>query len=113
MHEMSLAEGVLRIVENAARDQGFTRVSAVRLEIGQLSSVEPEALRFCFEAVVRGSLAEGATLEILDVPGAGWCMPCAQTVPLAALYDSCPRCGGYQVQPTAGTEMRVKDLTVE
>ena len=60
MHEMSLAEGVLQIVEDAARSQGFSQVTAVRLEIGRLSSVEPEALRFCFDVVVRGSLAEGA-----------------------------------------------------
>ncbi|MGB7988921.1 MAG: hydrogenase maturation nickel metallochaperone HypA [Candidatus Methylophosphatis roskildensis] len=113
MHEMSLAEGVLQIVEEAAREQGFTRVRAIRLEIGQLSSVEVEALRFCFDAVTRATLAEGARLEIDTVPGAGWCMMCSASVPLPALYEACPRCGGYQVQPTAGTEMRVKDLEVD
>ena len=113
MHEMSLAEGVLDIIERAAREQGFSKVATVRLEIGRLSSVEPEALRFCFDAVVRGTIAEGATLEMLDVPGEGWCMQCGKTVPMAAHYDACPECGGYQVQATAGTEMRVKDLLVE
>jgi hydrogenase nickel incorporation protein HypA/HybF len=112
MHEMSLAEGVLQIVEDAARRQGFARVTAVRLEIGRLASVEPEALRFCFEAVVRGSLAEGARLEIVDTPGTGWCLQCSETVAIGALYDPCPRCGSYQVQPTGGTEMRVMDLEV-
>lgn len=113
MHEMSLAEGVLQIVEDAARAQGFSRVRAVRLEIGQLSSVEVEAMRFCFDAVIRDTLADGARLEIDRIPGAGWCMKCSENVPLPALYEACPRCGGYQVQPTAGTEMRVKDLEVD
>jgi hydrogenase nickel incorporation protein HypA/HybF len=113
MHEMSLAEGILQVVEDAAREQGFSRVRAVRLEIGQLSSVEVEALRFCFDAVTRASLAEGARLEIDRVPGAGWCMICSKTVPLPALYEACQYCGGYQIQPTAGTEMRVKDLEVD
>lgn len=113
MHEMSLAEGVLRIVEDAAKTHGFQRVAAVRLEIGRLSAVEPEALRFCFDAVVKGSVAEGAALEIEEVPGIGWCLPCSKSVPVAALYDPCPECGSYQVQPTGGTEMRVKDLAVE
>jgi len=112
MHEMSLAEGVLQIVEDAARSQGFSRVTAVRLEIGRLSSVEPEALRFCFDVVVHGSLAEGARLEIVDTPGTGWCLQCSETVPVNALYDPCPRCGSSQVQPTGGTEMRVRDLEV-
>ena len=112
MHEMSLADGVLQIVEDAARSQGFSQVTAVRLEIGRLSSVEPEALRFCFDVVVRGSLAEGARLEIVDIPGTGWCLQCRETVPVKALYDSCPRCGSSQVQPTGGTELRVRDLEV-
>ena len=94
----------------AAIDMGS---NSFRLEIGQLSSVEVEALRFCFDAVTRATLAEGARLEIDTVPGAGWCMMCSASVPLPALYEACPRCGGYQVQPTAGTEMRVKDLEVD
>ncbi len=113
MHEMSLAEGVLQLIEEAAREQGFTRVHAVRLEIGQLAGVEAEALCFCLDSVLQGSLAEGARIEVEHTPGAGWCMHCGRTVPLAALYDPCPHCGGYQVQPTDGMQMRVKDLLVE
>ena len=113
MHEMSLAEGVLQLIEDAARAQNFARVTVVCLEIGQLSSVERESLAFCFDAVTRDSIAEGARLEMLDVPGSGWCLPCGQSVAMEQLYDPCPRCGGYQVQVTGGTEMRVKELEVE
>ena len=116
MHEMSLAESVLQIVEEAARGQkeaGFVRIRAVFVEIGQLSSVEPEALRFCFEAVACGTLAEGARLEVIEVPGEGCCSHCQQTVRLAARYEPCPACGGYPVQATGGTEMRVKEIEVE
>ncbi|MCB1890267.1 MAG: hydrogenase maturation nickel metallochaperone HypA [Rhodocyclaceae bacterium] len=113
MHEMSLAEGIRGIVEQAATEGGFARVKSIVLEIGALSSVEVEALRFCFDAVMRDTVADGATMEVVDVPGAGWCMPCGETVPIAALYDPCPKCGSYQVQATAGTEMRVRELEVE
>ncbi len=113
MHEMSLAEGVLQLVEDTARREGARRVKTVVLEIGTLASVEVEALRFCFDAVTRGSLAEGATLEIHPVQGAGWCLPCGATVPLEERYGICPRCGSCQVQPTAGTEMRVKEIEID
>ena len=113
MHEMSLAEGILQLVEDTARRESARRVKTVVLEIGSLASVEVEALRFCFDAVTRGSLAEGAVLEIQTVAGAGWCLPCGETVPMAELYGACPRCGSYQVQPTAGTEMRVKEIEIE
>jgi hydrogenase nickel incorporation protein HypA/HybF len=62
MHEMALAEGMLEIVESTARASGATKVKRVWLEIGALSHVAPDALLFCFDAVTRGSLAEGATL---------------------------------------------------
>jgi len=110
MHEMSIAEGVLGIVEETARREGFRRVREVRLEIGTLAAVETEALRFCFDAVVRGSVAEGATLAIDETPGTAWCFDCSATVPLAARGEACPRCGGAVLQVNGGTEMRVKDL---
>lgn len=113
MHEMSLAEGVLQLVEETARREGAQRVKTVVLEIGRLSSVEPEALTFCFEAVARGGIAAGAALDIVDVPGTGWCMPCGETVALAETFGACPKCGSHQVQPTGGTEMRVKEIEIE
>lgn len=113
MHEMSLCEGVLKVLEQSARSQDFRRVKIVWLEIGALSSVEPQAMRFNFDVVMRGSLAAGAVLKILEVPGAAWCLQCAKTVKVNQRYDACPDCGGYQLQVTAGDEMRIKELEVE
>jgi hydrogenase nickel incorporation protein HypA/HybF len=110
MHEMSIAEGVLGIVEETARREGLASVRAVRLEIGELAAVEVPALRFCFESVVRGSVAEGARLEIDATPGQAWCFACCAAVPLASRVDACPRCGGARLQVCGGTEMRVKEL---
>ena len=113
MHELALAESVLRIIEDAARRDGFRRVRTVWLEIGELSSVEPEAMSFCFESVAKQSVAEGARLEIVSTKGSAWCVDCAETVAISAAGDACPRCGGYRLQVTGGAEMRVKELEVE
>ena len=113
MHEMSLVEGIVQLVEEAARADGCARVKAVWLEIGQLAAVETEALRFCFDAVAHDTIAKGARLEIIDLPGQGWCMQCEATVAIAARYEACPVCGGYQIQVTGGDTMRVKELEVE
>ena len=110
MHEMSIAESVLGLVEETARREGLLRVKEVRLEIGRLAAVELEALRFCFDAVVRGSVAEGAALAIDETPGTAWCFGCSATVAVEARGDLCPRCGSAQLQVNGGTEMRVKDL---
>ncbi len=112
MHEMALAESMLGLVETTARRHGARQVTEVRLEIGTLSHVEAEALRFCFDAVTRDSLAAGAVLAIDVLPGTAWCMPCGATVPLGQLGDACPQCGGYQLTVTGGDGMRVKDIAV-
>jgi hydrogenase nickel incorporation protein HypA/HybF len=112
MHEMALAESMLGIVEDTARRNGGSRVTLVRLEIGALSHVEPEALRFCFDAVTRGSLAERAALEIVTTPGRAWCMPCGDTVDLPRVGEGCPHCGSYQLQVSAGDEMRVSEIEI-
>lgn len=113
MHEMSLAESVLQIIEESARTRGFRRVHTVVLEIGALAAVEPDAMRFCFDAVTRGSIAEGAGFEVVHVPGTGHCIECGRDTELTAVYDACSHCGALPVQVTGGTEMRVKELEVD
>ena len=113
MHEMSLAENVLQLIQDAAEREGFQRVKAVWLEIGARATVVPQALEFCFDAVTRGSLAEGARLEFIAVPAGGICLACSQAVVLAPGADACPQCGSYQLQITSGDDMRVKELEVE
>lgn len=112
MHELSLAGGIVRVVEQAAAREHFKRVSTLRLEAGALAGVEVRALRFALNAVAPGTLLEGAAIEIDEPPGTAWCLRCACTVEIASRADPCPKCQGHQVQPTGGTELRVVDLIV-
>ena len=113
MHEMSLCEGLLQILETESKKQGYEHVKTVWLEIGDMSGVEIEAMKFCFDAVMRNSLAEGAKLEIINMPGQAWCMQCAKNVNVKQRFDECPECGSYQLQVTSGDEMKIKELEVE
>lgn len=113
MHEMAMSESLVEIVEEEGRKHGFTKVRTIRIELGALGHVEPEALRFCFDAVTRGTIAEGAHLDIVTVAGAGLCLDCGQTVPLTERFGACPACGTYHVQMTAGDDLRIKELEVD
>ncbi len=112
MHEASLAGGILKLVEDTARREGFRRVTVLRLEVGKLAGVELRALRFSLEAIAPGTHLEGARLEFEEPAGQAWCLSCSQTVLLAARGMACLQCGGYQLQPTGGTELRVIDMLV-
>jgi hydrogenase nickel incorporation protein HypA/HybF len=112
MHELSLVESAIQIIEDAARAQQFKRVRVVWLEVGSLAGVEPDALRFCFDAVAEGGVAQGARLEIVDAPGSGVCADCGSVHAVNSFIDACPVCGAYAVRVTGGTGMRVKELDV-
>ena len=113
MHEMSLCESVLDILEQQSLQQHYCKVTKVWLEIGALSSVEPDAMRFCFDAVMQGSLADKARLEIITVQGRAWCLQCNKNVLIEQRYDTCPVCGGFKLQVNDGEQMRIKELEVE
>ena len=113
MHEMSLSRSMLTIIQEQAADRGFHRVSLVRLEIGALSCVATEALAFCFESVTRGTLAEGAILDMVTVPGRAWCWDCATDVDIDQRGAACPGCGGYSLEVRSGDQMKIKELEVE
>ena len=113
MHEMSLAENVLRIIEDEARAHQLRRVRSVTLEIGKLAAVEPEAMRFAFTAVTLDTLAQGARLELLEVPGEGRCADCSAQVVMDEPLALCPQCGSGAVLVTGGDRMRVVELEAE
>lgn len=112
MHELSLAESLIGLIEDEARRNPFSKVRKLWLEIGALSGVEPEALRFGFEVVARETCAEGAELCFLALPGEAWCFDCERGVEIAAYHDGCPHCGGYRLQVTGGNQFKLKELEV-
>lgn len=112
MHEASLAGGILQLVEDSARQNHFTRVTLLRIEVGKLANVELQALQFSLSAIAPGTLLEGACFEFEEPQGQAWCMTCGQTVPLPERGMPCPNCAGYQLQATGGTGLRVIDMLV-
>lgn len=76
MHELSLCQSALDIIERRARDSSAKRVTSVWLDNGALSCIEESALTFCFEIVCRGTTAEGCALRINTVPARAWCWNC-------------------------------------
>ncbi|GAB6067831.1 hydrogenase maturation nickel metallochaperone HypA [Methylothermus subterraneus] len=112
MHELSLAENLCQIIEDQAKQHGFTRVRKVVLAVGALSCVEPQALEFCFAEVTAQTLAQGASLEIVPIPGRGRCLRCLREQAMAELYALCAACHS-PLEAVAGLEIQLKELIVE
>ena len=112
MHELTLAEHALRIVEKTARQAQAQRVTRIKLAIGALAHVDPETMQYCCEMVSRGTFAEGACIEIIRTPGVATCSDCGRVVELAQIGDACPGCGSYRLEVTDGDQMLVVDIGI-
>jgi hydrogenase nickel incorporation protein HypA/HybF len=113
MHELALTRSLVEIVLDEARRRGFHKVLVVRVRLGVLSHVSPEALAFCFDATTQGTCAEGARLDIVLRPAQAWCVDCGETVAVVDRIHPCIKCGGYNLSQLAGDELRIQDLEVE
>ena len=106
MHELAIAEEIVAIV--ADRTSGAP-VRRIVIEVGRLCAVVPDAMRFCFDLATEGTVAEGARLEIVEVPGRGRCRACGSDVVLERPFGRCG-CGGTDLEWLAGEELRIRDI---
>lgn len=112
MHEVGIMQGAVLTAEQQARARGATRIHRLRLRIGQLSGVVPEALQFAFEAVSLGTMAEGGSLEIETVPATFWCSRCQFEFPCPELLPECPRCGQMDGELRQGRELELCSMEI-
>ncbi|CAO3458239.1 [NiFe] hydrogenase nickel incorporation protein HypA [Azospirillum argentinense] len=112
MHELSLCEGLLELLEEQSRRHAFHRVTRIKLAVGQFACVDPDALRFAFDVIRRDTLADGATVDIHQPPGLVWCEDCAREREVPTRIAPCPACGGLRLTPRGGDDLTLVELEV-
>lgn len=112
MHELSIMQGALSQVLDEAAKAGATRVCEIKLRIGALSGVVPEALQFAFEALADGTAAHQAKLTIENVPARFWCARCEREFESASLLAECPSCKTYSRELRAGRELELASMEI-
>jgi hydrogenase nickel incorporation protein HypA/HybF len=108
MHELGITRNIVAIVTEHA---GKKRVKRVALDIGKLSAIMPDAIRFCFDICSKDTLLEQATLEINEIPGLGRCDTCGKEIKLDQLFGLCS-CGSHHITCIAGEELKIKEMEV-
>jgi hydrogenase nickel incorporation protein HypA/HybF len=110
MHELSIANALVDQVCEEAVSRGDARVTRISVRMGVLSGIA-KALHFCFPSAARGTLCEGATLHIEDVPLTVFCSHCQEVKSPAALYNfRCPDCGRPTPKVLTGREMQLVSI---
>lgn len=112
MHEMGIMESTLELAERRARSAGGDCIEVLRMRVGRLTGVVPEALEHAFSALSPGTLAEGAVLEVEYVPGTFLCIGCGGEFEAEAMHAVCPACGEPGLGTKKGAEIELLSLEV-
>jgi hydrogenase nickel incorporation protein HypA/HybF len=108
MHELAITES---IVAGVTEHVNGARVTRVVLQIGKLSGVVPDAVRFCFDVCAQDTPLEGASLEIVEIPARARCRSCESQVELQDIIALC-HCGSANLEMLSGQELRIKEVEV-
>jgi len=113
MHELAIASQILGIALKRGEQVGAGKIVSVRVKIGQFTAVEPDSLRFCFAALTGATAADGAALEIEEVPLTAECAVCRGSFAPTQMRFTCPECGSREVTITGGRELDIESMEVE
>lgn len=108
MHELGIARNIVNIVSERSAGR---KVLRVKLEIGRLSAILPDAIEFCFDVCAKNTTLENALLEIEEIDGRGTCEACHQEMPLENLFGQCA-CGSRNIRCTHGQELNIKEMEI-
>jgi hydrogenase nickel incorporation protein HypA/HybF len=112
MHEVGLMQQALEMAEEQLRLHGGQRIHRMAFRVGPLSGVEPDALRFAFDVVSQDTCADGARIDIEEVPARCWCAVCAREFEPDGFAFLCPECGQISDEVRAGREFELLSLEI-
>jgi len=121
MHELSLAVSIIETVLNVAKENNVKKILEINLEIGDLTAVNEDRLRFTLEIASKDTIAENAKINIKKKPGQIVCMKCGYKGVLRPLEDNtpfmqlltalkCPKCGSTLTEIIGGRELGVTNI---
>ncbi len=114
MHELSIAQRIIEVAEEQARSAGLSRITAIKVRVGGLTTVVPEALDFCFGFAKEDTLAGDASLVIEEVKAEGHCNACKTDFLVAdAFFLLCPSCGASDTTLLKGRELDLLSIEGE
>jgi hydrogenase nickel incorporation protein HypA/HybF len=113
MHEMSIAQSLIAILEEEMEKHRARSLKSVRLHIGRMSAVVPDALSFCFQVITEGTALEGAKLDMEIIPLRASCRECGNEFEVKDYVFVCPECSSTRIDSIAGQDLSIVEMEVE
>lgn len=113
MHELSIAQNIVDIIQENVKEENLRGVKSVKVQVGELSTVVPDSLEFCFSAIVSETPLTNARLDIQRTPFQVFCQSCQMILPSVGGIALCPKCGKSDTRVVSGTELHVVEIQLE
>lgn len=110
MHELGIISNIFTIIEQVAEEHNLSKITLVKLKLGKLQQIVPDMLTFAFEAVAKGTRAEGAVLDVEYVPIKMQCQHCGHEFIVEEHVYICPECSGTSLTLAAGMEVMLESV---
>ena len=113
MHELSIAESLLSIVQEEITRHCLKNVISVKIKVGKFTAIQPDALSFCFELITEDTSLKGVALDIEILAIKGYCEECKECFELKEPIMICPKCQCWNVRIEGGRELYIAEIEVE
>lgn len=113
MHELSVASGIIEFAGDFARDHRAKKISRIELEIGQLSGIVTESLKFALELAIENTVLDQAEIIISEIPGRSKCLACLTVFDNPDWYTPCPACGSINSEVIGGKELLITSISTD
>ena len=113
MHEMSIVQSMISIVEEEMNKNNATILKSVRINVGEMSGIVPEALKTCFEIITAKSNMKGALLKMDITPLIGYCRKCKEEFKIIEYNFLCPECDSTDIDIVSGRKMNIVEIEVD
>jgi hydrogenase nickel incorporation protein HypA/HybF len=113
MHELTIAQSILSIAGSAIPKNNHAVVTAIDIQIGELSVIEIDSLEFAFSVIRANTVFKKAKLNIEIIQGEAICTDCRTVFPLRSFGTCCPDCKGFSMKILKGKELKVLNITID
>ncbi|NQU85746.1 MAG: hydrogenase maturation nickel metallochaperone HypA [Mariniphaga sp.] len=110
MHELSIAQSIIDISTEHSVKQEQKDILEINIEIGELSGIIMEALKFALEVLVKETVLEKAKFNFIPIPGKANCVDCDISFEMQNFFDTCPLCRGLNRTITNGKQLLIKSI---
>ena len=113
MHEASIAQNLLEIALDKARDHKAKKITVIRVKVGEFAGVNKASLEFAFNNFSQGTIAEKASLEIISSPLLGQCRKCNEIFEITKDRFKCTKCESSEIDIVSGQDLYIQDMDID